>query len=240
MNAKCLVEMLIDDPKRTPWWERDAQKRHQDELERIRGRYGRAEDKVQPTPRQARLIALWHRRGEDRKIIDYCDKNKIDPNRVLAGLKESKKGDMPYGDTVAVGDWEGRLVYHGCSQASADSIMRGIEVPPTGGYFGNAFYVADDAKLAKSNYADMADEEEGGAAVVEFTVKPGARILDLRDEEDSEVWMRVSRRGSDISLPDFHTRMVRQGIDAVYDRSVGGLAVYNPEILDLKGLWQGR
>lgn len=239
MNAKRVVEMLIDDPKRTPWWKRDAAKRHQADLEHIRGRYGRAGDKAQPTPRQAKLIIKWKKEGKERRILDYCDREKIDPNRVLARM-ESERGETPYGDITPVGDWEGRLVYHGCSQASADSIMQGIEVPPTGGYFGNAFYVADDPKLSKSNYADMADEEEGGAAVVEFTIKPGAHILDLRNEEDSEEWMRVSRRGSDISLPDFHTRMVRQGIDAVYDRSVGGLAVYNPEILDLKGLWQGR
>jgi hypothetical protein len=231
---------LVDDPSRVPYWERAHRKRHQDELERLRGRYGRAEDKAQPTPRQAKLIARWKQQGKDRRIIDYCDREKIDPNRVLSRLKESGRGELPYGDTVPVGDWEGRLVYHGCSQQAANSIMQGIEVPPTGGYFGNAFYVADDAKLAKSNYADVADEEEGGAAVLVFTINPGAHILDLRNEEDSEEWMRLTHHGGDISMPDFHTRMVRQGVDGVYDRSVGGLAVYNPEILDLKGPWQGR
>lgn len=238
MKPEQIVEALLEAKK--PYWQREKEQAHKTAMKAVRDRYGRAEDKAQPDPRQAKQIAKWYKAGKNRRLIDYCDREKIDPNRVIARLKESTKGDLPYGDTVPMGDWEGRLVYHGCSQAASESIMQGIEVPPTGGYFGNAFYVADDAKLAKSNYADMADEDEGGAAVLEFTIKPGARILDLRDDEDSEVWMRVSSRGSDISRPDFHVRMVRQGIDAVYDRSVGGLAVYNPEILDLKGPWQGR
>jgi len=88
-----VVETLLDDPARKPWWKRDAEKRHQDELERIRGRYGRASDKAKPTPRQVKLIALWKRQGKDRRIIDYCDREKIDPNRVLSRLKESERAD---------------------------------------------------------------------------------------------------------------------------------------------------
>ena len=93
MNAKRIVDTLLeDDPKTVDvravsrWWEKELQQRRKDDLERIRGRYGRASDKAQPTPIQAKLIARWKSQGKERRIIDYCDQKKIDPNRVLTRL----------------------------------------------------------------------------------------------------------------------------------------------------------
>jgi hypothetical protein len=80
------VKKLVDDPARVPYWERERRQHHADALKQIRDRYGRASDKAQPTPRQAKLIARWKQQGKERRIIDYCDREKIDPNRVLTRL----------------------------------------------------------------------------------------------------------------------------------------------------------
>jgi hypothetical protein len=252
MNAGRIVDTLLEtkpyrmrlpsqvsdkELAKMPYWERDAIKAHREHMADVRATWG--QDKVKPNPQQTQTIQKRWKQNEFRKMLDYTRRLRLNPNPAVASM-ESDRGELPFGDLVPVGEWEGRLVYHGCSQQDAQSIMKGIEVRPTGGYFGNAFYVADDPKLAKSNYADFADEDAGGAAVLEFTIKPGAHILDLRNDEDTEEWGRVTHRGNDISRSDFHIQMVRQGIDGVFDRSVGGLAVYNPEILDLKGPWQGR
>jgi hypothetical protein len=97
--AEAVVKKMIDDPirARDRFWKlrhKLRQRKHvKDQLAQSRAMYGRASDKAQPTPVQAKLIALWKRQGKERRIIDYCDKEKIDPNRVLAGLKESSPTD---------------------------------------------------------------------------------------------------------------------------------------------------
>jgi hypothetical protein len=88
VNAKRIVDTLLE-AKPVPYWEREHRQRHTDALKKVRDRYGRAGDKAQPTPRQAKLIARWKQQGKDRRIIDYCDREKIDPNRVISRLKES-------------------------------------------------------------------------------------------------------------------------------------------------------
>jgi hypothetical protein len=66
---------------------------------------------------------------------------------------------VPRGSVV----WEGRDLWHGGSQAAAEDIVEnGIDMSQSsGGYFGYAFYVADEEDLARSNYADFCGEEEG-------------------------------------------------------------------------------
>ena len=105
MNAWKIVDMLLNEaytgqahkmvlPSRLsdkaiaklPFWKRDAINAHKNRMAQIRGRYGRSSDKAQPTPRQAKLIARWKQQGKERRIIDYCDREKIDPNRVLDRL----------------------------------------------------------------------------------------------------------------------------------------------------------
>jgi len=75
-----VARQMIGEAK-LPYWERDAIKRHQDELERVRGLYGR--DKAQPDEKQARLIRLYWRRGDYKKLIDYCRERGLDPNSVI-------------------------------------------------------------------------------------------------------------------------------------------------------------
>ena len=121
--------------------------------------------------------------------------------------------------------WSGRKVWHGASQADAEAIMQdGIDVSrSSGGYFGHAFYVADEEDLARSNYADFSDDE---GAVLEFCIEDGARILDMRNADDAEAWSRsgLSQWMGNPVLPEKARKL---GIQGVYDRSVGGLAIFD-------------
>jgi hypothetical protein len=132
--------------------------------------------------------------------------------------------------------WPGRTVWHGAAAEDAEAIAEtGIDMGASGGgYFGHAFYVADEPGLAWSNYADFSGDEEGGA-VVSFDIEEGARILDLRNPVDSEEWMQ-SGLTAKLGNPNIAAHAVRAGIDGVYDRSVGGLAIYNRNVLRLVGL----
>lgn len=73
--------MIGEAVEKLPYWERDTIKRHQDELSRIRGLYGH--DKAIPNERQARLIRLYWRRGDNRKLMDYCRSHGLNPNSVI-------------------------------------------------------------------------------------------------------------------------------------------------------------
>ena len=130
--------------------------------------------------------------------------------------------------------WADRTVYHGTSKEFADDIMsEGIDIGRcTPGYFGQAFYVADDEALAKSNYADTADDE---GAVLAVSIHRGARILDLRNAQDWTAW-RASGLDRYMGRPGFHQLAVKAGVDGVYDRSMGGLAMFEPAFIEVKAI----
>jgi hypothetical protein len=143
---------------------------------------------------------------------------------LLASL--SPNDGVPSG---AIG-WSCREVYHGTSNENAEDILNyGIKPSIGTGYFGRAFYVADDVELAISNYAEFSDDENGGAVIV-TTIKEGALILDLRNHKDNQKWIE-SGLVSIIGRDDFDLQARKRGIDGVYDRSVGGLAIFNAAIL---------
>ena len=85
-----IARQMIGEAK-LPYWERDAIKRHEDELERIRRTFGHM--KQEPDEKQARLIRLYHRRGEYRKIIDYCQERGLNPNHVIQQAQSQKFED---------------------------------------------------------------------------------------------------------------------------------------------------
>lgn len=134
-------------------------------------------------------------------------------------------------------NWAGETVYHGTGAGNAASIKKKLDILAGCGYFGYAFYVADDPKLAKSNYADFAEDEP---VILAFKISPTARIADMRVENDLQtIFSRVSNQGRGLSDPSMPARMVKAGVDGVYDRSVGGLAIYNPDVLTYVGEWKG-
>lgn len=127
--------------------------------------------------------------------------------------------------------WAGRDVYHGTGAAAADDILSdGVDLSLCGkGYLGQGFYVAEEVGLARSNYADFS--EEGAGAVIAMTIREGARILDLRNAEDAKKW-DDSGLSARVGVDGFAGLARRAGVDGVYDRSVGGLAIYNPSVLE--------
>jgi hypothetical protein len=127
--------------------------------------------------------------------------------------------------------WSGQEVYHGTDPGSAwDILENGVLMDASHkGYLGQAFYVAEEAGLARSNYAEASEDGEG--VVLVATIREGARILDLRNAEDAKIWTRLGlaqRVGED----GFARIARRLGVDGVYDRSVGGLAIYDPNALE--------
>lgn len=130
--------------------------------------------------------------------------------------------------------WAGATVHHGTGGAAAESIAEhGISMSASGGgYYGRAFYVADDKELAQGNYAGFADDEAGGA-VLSFTVSDDARILDQRNSADAAAW---AQSGLSTADPDLPAKATALGIDGIYDRAVGGIAVFNPAALQFEAL----
>lgn len=129
-------------------------------------------------------------------------------------------------------------LYHGTShEAARDIIENGIDMDKsTGGYFGTGFYLTHDKDLAKSNYADFAEDEDADdktGVVLKFKLSPSAKILDLDDPKDFEEWKR-SKLTEQLWKPDFHRIALRRGIQGVQDLgSFGGLVVYDPSVLKL-------
>ena len=140
-------------------------------------------------------------------------------------------------EAIKPGSWAGRIVFHGTDMESAEDIVQnGVDMSKaSGGYFGFGFYTTPDKILAKSNYADFG-REDGEAAVVELVIKPNARILDMRDEEDSAIYMRVSQNGRNIGFSSFPGQMVAAGADGLFDRSFDGVVIYNPAAVKVVGL----
>jgi hypothetical protein len=127
--------------------------------------------------------------------------------------------------------WSGRTVYHGTSVSGAEAIrVGGVDMAASsGGYFGHGFYVTDDLDLALSNYAGFNDEDDAGA-VVEFVLADDAPILDLRNAEDAKAWTDSGLDGF-LGRRELPARARGNGIAGVYDRSMGGLVVFDVAVL---------
>lgn len=126
--------------------------------------------------------------------------------------------------------WPGKEVFHGCSLSAAQDIEEnGILMDRSfKGYLGQAFYVTPSEELARDHYADFSEDE---GAVIRFFIKEDARILDLRNLEDSLTWTN-SGLPKDTGADNFAFKARQIGIDGVFDRSFDGVAIYNPNILE--------
>jgi hypothetical protein len=132
-------------------------------------------------------------------------------------------------------EWANEVVYHGTGRAHAGSINTNLDIQKGCGYFGYGFYVADDPKLAKSNYADFAD---GEPVILMFRIAPTAKIADMRvDDARAATLQKVLHSGRGLGDPGKPQQLVAAGVDGVYDRSVGGLCIYNPKVLIPLGEW---
>lgn len=132
-------------------------------------------------------------------------------------------------------EWANEVVYHGTGRAHVGSIQKRVDITKSCGYFGWGFYVADDPKLAKSNYADFSEDEP---VILMFRIAPNARIADLRVESPLAVTLtKILHSGRGLSDPGKPAQLVAAGVDGVYDRSVGGLCIYNPKVLTFLGEW---
>lgn len=131
------------------------------------------------------------------------------------------------------------FLYHGTSNQGADSIESGgVSMEASSkGYFGQGFYLAVDPMLAKTNYADMNDDEDEPGVVLQFKVKPDAKLLDLRDSDDWDSWVS-SGLAKQVGQDGFANVAVAHGIDGLYDESFGGYVIYNPSVLEYVGRWQ--
>ncbi len=126
----------------------------------------------------------------------------------------------------------GKIFFHGTSKEGAKNIRtNGVDNSKSNkGYFGVGFYLAEDFDLAKSNYADWAEDGEEGV-VLGFVIKPESNILDLRESADFEVYQRISQQGRLVGRDDFDNLMVKNGVDGLYDNSFGGIVIYNPDAI---------
>lgn len=147
---------------------------------------------------------------------------------LIMGVMRNPNFGVPRGADL----WPGQTLYHGASaDHAADIVANGVDMTQsTGGYFGVGFYMADDEAVARKNYADFQDEDEAGA-VVAAEIAEGAMILDMRNPADQLRWDEGNYRALQ-HRPDFPYVMRRAGIDGVYDRSFGGVVIYNSRALE--------
>ena len=127
-------------------------------------------------------------------------------------------------------------VYHGTSERGARSIQQdGIRIDAScGGYYGRAFYVAEDREQVRV-LAQLGEDEDGELVILELELAPqyGLTLLNL-SEPDHWAAYQHAMRGLHISDADLAERMVERGIGAVRDiNSMGGWAVYSPRVLNL-------
>lgn len=125
--------------------------------------------------------------------------------------------------------WAGQIIWHGTSYENLKNISEnGIQADCfEGGYFGYGFYGANEKELAISNYAEKNDDKP---SVLSFKISDEARILDMRFEDDWDFW---TKNGLDKKIYNRSDRLkiIAAGCDGVYDRSVGGLCIYNEKVL---------
>jgi len=131
-------------------------------------------------------------------------------------------------------------LYHGTDAKSAENIVKsGIDMNKSDkGYFGRGFYTATDEKLAKSNYADFADDEDAPGVVLKFQLNSNAKILDLDNPEDWDEYKSTTWKGIPITelrhRDDFDNVMTDLEIDGIRDEgSFGGIVIYNPDVIKL-------
>jgi len=129
---------------------------------------------------------------------------------------------------------QNNIVYHGTAISSLNSIINGgIDMSKSAkGYFGVGFYTTPDLELAKENYANFSDD---AGVVLSFKVNGDARILDLANSKDWEIYKSLSYRGVGVdgllSRDDFDSIMRGFGIDGIKDESFGGTVFYNTNSL---------
>lgn len=171
------------------------------------------------------LAAKFDEWGNGRNLT-WKDVDALSTALMMAGMNPN--AGIPRG-TIG---WSGREIFHGTDLEAAEDIRdHGIRMEASSlGYFGRAFYAADNPDLARASYAEMSD---GDPAILRLVIDEGARVLDLRNPLDSAEWAPWADR---IGYEDFDRMMRRAGIDGVYDRSVGGLAIYNPKAVRVLGL----
>lgn len=141
-------------------------------------------------------------------------------------------------EEVPVGTWAGRVMFHGTSDAGAASIKKDgiLNEKSSSGYFGVGFYMASDAKLAADNYANFAEDDDSGGegSVVAVQIKPQANILDLRAPAHWDEYVRIQKLpGFDLGSRYIDKFMVKNGVDGLFDRSFGGVIVYNEKMLEV-------
>lgn len=122
--------------------------------------------------------------------------------------------------------------YHGTDIKSATSIVKnGVKIAASGGgYFGVGFYVTPDKELARTNYAEFTGATTK-PALLELTLKSDAKIIDLRSSDHWLLWRDTIATGKAEHDPLFYKTAPSKGCDAVYDRSFGGLCIYNNKII---------
>ena len=124
------------------------------------------------------------------------------------------------------------LLYHGTDMKSGLDIQKkGVDIlKGHGGYFGWGFYTTPTIELAKSNYADFSGDENGGV-VLELQLSKNAKILDLRDPDDFEIWKPYSNKIYDKNL---YRELIGAGIDGLWDDSFEGVVIYNTNVIFLR------
>lgn len=125
------------------------------------------------------------------------------------------------------------VAYHGTDKISAEDISKnGVNISKVeSGYFGKAFYIADDKETSQA----YANENAEDGVVITLDVDDNAKILDLSTPDGWDKYSNLKWRGIPVTellyRNDIDKIMLSLGVDGIKDNSMGGTAIYNPDVI---------
>lgn len=118
-------------------------------------------------------------------------------------------------------EWGNVEVFHTTSKQGAKDIAKNgyrILGKEQGGYYGNAVSFTKNLDYSK----------QFGDVTTRGVVSPDAKILNLNDPADWDVWRNLIK---DAYIGDYRSIATKNGIDGVFDAGAGDLFIYNPKVV---------
>lgn len=124
-------------------------------------------------------------------------------------------------------NWGGKVVYHATDQEGFEDMQangyRFWNMEEQVGYYGYAVHFAIDVNYAKSF----------GNIVTIAELSPDAKILNLNDPDDWDIFQNATKNKSGLEYRDI---IISLGYDGLYDAGAGDLALFKPEKAAFKGV----
>jgi len=183
----------------------------------VTGKPAPAEGKAKLSPTEGGKGEMAGKEGISQFNID---KSEQPSDNYMSKGKDSIGRDIP--------DWKNAKVYHSTSKEGLGSISKeGFRTDlgdEQGGYYGKAISFTPQIEYTKQ-FGDITTVNK---------ISPDANILNLNDPNDWETYQSIV--GSHPENRTMHQQILDAGYDGVYDAGAGDLFIYNPKVVEFKGI----